>query len=271
MNMSHFNGKVIWITGGSSGIGEGLVRVLAGSGARLILSARRVAELERVRDTWPEADRQHIRILPFDLTDSARLESVTQEAIAAFGHIDIQILNGGIAQRSLAMYTTLAVDRELMEVDYFSCVALSKYLLPHFQERGSGRFVVVSSVMGLIGTPFRSGYAAAKHALHGYFESLRAEMWKKYRGVKVTIICPGWVKTNITMNAVAGDGSRLNSMDRATAHGMDPEVFARKMLRAVARDKFQAMIGGPKETFAAWTMRHFPDLYARMIPHFNTR
>jgi short-subunit dehydrogenase len=266
-----FNGKVIWITGASSGIGESLVNALAGSGARLIISARRVSELERVRDSWPSESREDVRILPFDLKDTNLLESVTREALEIFGSIDILVLNGGIAQRGLAMYTKIEVDRELMEIDYFSCVALSKYLLPHFQSRGTGQFVVVSSVMGLIGTPFRSGYAAAKHALHGYFESLRAEMWKKYRGVKVTIICPGWVKTNITYNAVAGDGSKLNSMDKATAHGMDPAVFARKMLKAIARQEFQVVIGGAKESFAAWLMRHFPNLYARLIPRFNTR
>jgi len=271
MHNNFFNGKVIWITGASSGIGEGLVACLAGSGAKLIISARRVQELERVRNRWPEPFRDDIRILPFDLTDRVRLEPVTQEALSLFGHIDIQILNGGIAQRSLAMYTTLEVDRELMEVNYFSSVALSKFLLPHFQQRGAGQFVIVSSVMGLIGTPFRSSYAASKHALHGYFESLRAEMYKKYRGVKVTIICPGWVRTSITMNALFGDGSRLNSMDSATAHGIDPMVFAPKMLKAVAQGKFQTVIGGPKESFAAWVMRHFPNIYARLIPHFNTR
>jgi short-subunit dehydrogenase len=119
--------------------------------------------------------------------------------------------------------------------------------------------------MGFIGTPFRSGYAAAKHALHGYFDSLRAELWKKSKGVHVTLIAPGWVRTNITYNALNGDGSKLNSMDNATAKGIDPDIFAIKMLRAIRKKKNTAVIGGPKEVFAVLVQRFFPDLFVRLV------
>jgi short-subunit dehydrogenase len=261
--MNEFKDRVVWITGASSGIGEALVKALAKSGAKLILSARRLTELERVKNSCSKND--HIRILPFDLKATDEFKSIVTEAISFWGHIDIMIMNGGIAQRSLAKYTTLEVDREIMEVDYFSCVALSKLITPHFTERNSGQLVVVSSVMGFIGTPFRSGYAAAKHALHGYFDSLRAELWKKSKGVYVTLIAPGWVRTNITYNALNGDGSKLNSMDNATAKGIDPDIFVIKMLRAIRKKKNTAVIGGPKEVFAVLVQRYFPDLFVRLV------
>jgi dehydrogenase/reductase SDR family member 7B len=165
----------------------------------------------------------------------------------------------------LAMYTNIEVDREIMEVDFFSCVAISKNLLPHLMERNSGHIVVISSVMGIIGTPFRSGYAAAKHALHGYFDSLRAELWKKYKGIRVTLVCPGWVKTSITMNALNGDGTKLNSMDNATARGIEVAVFAEKMLAALQTGRSTIVIGGFKERLAVWLQRFFPELMVRVV------
>ena len=240
-----------------------MVKALSASGARLILSARRIAELERVKNSCSQPE--NILLLPFDLKATHEFEEINRKALSFWGQLDMVILNGGIAQRSLAKYTTLEVDREIMEVDYFSCVALSKLIVPHFIECNSGHIVVVSSVMGIIGTPFRSGYAAAKHALHGYFDSLRAELWKKSKGVHVTLIAPGWVKTNITYNALNGDGTRLNSMDQATAKGIDPDVFALKMLRAIAAKKNLAVIGGPKEVFAVLVQRFFPDLFVKLV------
>lgn len=261
--MQTFKDKVIWITGASSGIGEAAAKSLSAAGARLILSARRTAELERVKSSCKNPGQT--AVLPFNLKATETFDHITKTAISIYGRVDTIILNGGISQRSLAKYTTLEVDREVMEIDYFSCVALTKFLLPHFTERDSGQIVVISSVMGFIGTPFRSGYAAAKHALHGYFDSLRAELWKKNKGVSVTIIAPGWVRTNITYNALSGDGSKLNSMDNATAKGMDPDVFAAKMLRAISKKKNLAVIGGGKEVFAVWVQRLFPDLFVKLV------
>lgn len=266
-----FEGKVIWLTGASSGIGEALALELADQGAQLIISARRSEVLESVRSRMSSPARENSRILTFDLAQTSKLENITQEALDMFGRIDMVILNGGIAQRGLARKTLLEVDRELMEVDYFSCVAITKALMPHFMERNEGHIVVVSSVMGFIGTPFRSGYAAAKHALHGFYDSLRAELWHKTPGVLVSLVCPGWVRTNITINAVAGDGTRLNQMDRTTAHGIDPRVFARKMLRGVAAGKKTMVIGGWKETTAVLLQRFFPGLFAVIVRNAKVR
>src|SRR6266850_1021844 len=207
---SVLNNKVIWLTGASSGIGEAVAYELAKKGSKLILSARRKDELERVKGNCFPKSQAHIRILPLDLAEPSTLPILVEAAIQVFGHVDVLINNAGIGQRSLAKETVLEVDRKIMEVDYFGTVSLTKLLLPHFLKRKSGHFVTVSSVMGKIGTPHRSGYAAAKHALHGFFDSLRAEVWKENKNILVTLICPGWVKTQVTINALTGDGSKLN-------------------------------------------------------------
>lgn len=267
--MSTLSHKVIWITGASSGIGEALVYELAKKGARLILSSRRKEELERVKGNCPAAIQPNIRILPIDLSESSTLRLSAEAAVQLFGHVDILINNGGISQRSLAHETALDVDRKLMEVDYFGTVALSKFLLPHFVKRKAGHFVVVSSVMGKFGTPYRSGYAAAKHALHGFFDSLRAEIWRD--NIYVTMICPGWIKTNITLHAVTGDGSPLNKMDGSTQKGLAPAAFAKKMIRAIESRKEEVYIGGRKEVFAVYLKRFFPKRFSSLVRKVSVR
>ncbi|MBN8577225.1 MAG: SDR family oxidoreductase [Cytophagales bacterium] len=263
--MKYFSTKVVWITGASSGIGEALTYELANQGARLILSARRKEELERVKGNCPIATQTNIKILPLDLSESATLKLSAEAAVQLFGQVDILINNGGISQRSLAKETLLEVDRKVMEVDYFGTVALTKYLLPHLLLRKAGHIVTISSVMGKIGTPYRSGYAAAKHALHGFFDSLRAELWKESPHLYVTLICPGWIKTNITLHAVTGDGTALNEMDGSTSTGMPAARFARKALHAVARKKNEVYIGGVKEKFAVYLKRFLPGTFASMV------
>src|SRR6218665_3235185 len=206
--MGSLQDKVIWVTGDSSGIGEALTYALAGKGARLILSARRKEELERVKGNCPAATQPNIRVLPLDLTKSETLRLSTEEAIQGFGHVDILVNNGGISQRGFAKDTLVEVDRKIMEVNYFGAITLTKYILPHFAQRKGGHFVTISSVTGIFGTPYRSGYAASKHALHGFFDSLRAELWKDFgKAITVTMICPGFIHTPITLSAVTGDGS----------------------------------------------------------------
>lgn len=268
---STLNNKVIWLTGASSGIGEAVAYELAKKGAKLILSARRKDELERVKGNCLPASQTHIRILPVDLSEPSTLPISAEAAIQIFGHIDMVINNAGISQRSLAKETGLEVDRRIMEVDYFGTIALTKSLLPHFLKRESGHFVTVSSVMGKIGTPYRSGYAAAKHALHGFFDSLRAEVWKENKNILVTLICPGWVRTNITMHALTGSGDKLNQMDPNTEKGLRPEAFAKKMIRAVEKKKEEVYIGGPKELSAIYLKRFLPGLFSRIIREAKVR
>jgi short-subunit dehydrogenase len=263
--MSFFSNQVIWITGASSGIGEALVYELAAQGARLILSARRKEELERVKGNCPPAAQPNIRILPLDLAQAETLQLITEAAIQLFGHIDILINNGGISQRSLAKDTHIDVDRRLMEVDYFGTMAVSKHLIPHFISRKRGHYVVISSVLGIIGTPYRSAYAAAKHALHGFFDSLRAELWKESPSIHVTIVCPGWVNTNLSYNALLGSGEAMHQVDHLNRAGMSPAEMAFKICSAIRKRKEEVYIGGLKEVSAIYFKRYLPGVFSRIV------
>lgn len=264
--MSSINGKVIWITGASSGIGEALTYVLAERQTRLILSARRANELERIRSNCPKGTQETIRILPVDLGEPSVLHLVAEAAIQLFGHIDILINNAGVSQRSLGIETSLEVDRRLMEVNYFGTIGLTKHLLPHFLERRQGHIVAVSSIVGKFGTPYRTGYAASKHALHGFFDSLRAELWRT--NVRITMICPGFINTPISVVALMGDGKPYNKRDKANAGGKSPVWCARKIIHAIERNKNEVNIGGT-EVWGVRIKRYFPRLFARIIRKVN--
>ncbi len=262
---THFQNKVIWLTGASSGIGEALAYELAHKGAKLILSARRKEELDRVRGNCDPKSHANIQVLPLDLSKPDTLKLSTDAAVQIFGHVDILINNGGISQRSLAKDTTLEVDRQIMEVDYFGNMALTKYLLPYFLKQKYGHFVTVTSVMGKLGTPYRSGYAAAKHALHGFFDSLRAEVWKDCKEIYVTLVCPGWINTNLSIAALMGDGSPQNRKDDTHDKGMMPAAFAKKMVKAIEQKKQEVYIGGTKEVAAIYLKRYLPGLFSKIV------
>ena len=253
-------GEVIWITGASSGIGEALAHLFDRRGARLVLSSRREDALRRVRDRCAHPER-HL-VLPLDLGEPESLAAVAARALEHFGHVDVMVHNGGLSQRSRAEETALAVDRRIMEVDYFGAVALTKALLPSMLGRGSGRIVVVSSLVGKIGTPLRSGYSAAKHALHGFSDSLRAEVHD--RGVRVTLVCPGFIRTEVSIHALTGDGTPQGTLDRAQAEGMSPEACAHRIARALDHGRDEVLIG-VKEVWAVRLERLFPALFRRLI------
>jgi short-subunit dehydrogenase len=255
-----FDGQRVWVTGASSGIGEALAGALARRGARLVLSARRGDELERVRRGLERAD-DH-RVVAFDIADERAVEAAAREALAAGERLDLLVLNAGITQRALARDTTLAVDRRLFEVNFFGPVALTKAVLPALRAQGGGRLVVVSSLVGRIGTPLRSGYAASKHALHGFFESLRAE--EHEAGIRVTMVLPGFIRTPLPVTALTGDGSPQGRMDRAQLEGMDPGDCAERIVRAVERGKDEVLVGG-KERFAVHLGRVAPGLLRRVL------
>ncbi|TGE27413.1 SDR family oxidoreductase [Hymenobacter metallicola] len=254
-----FTQQVVWITGASAGIGEALAREFARAGARLVLSARNQAELERVGAACAPA---HVLILPLDLADSSGFAACVEQVLAHYGRLDILVNNGGISQRSLALATSLEVHRRLMEVNYFGTVALTKEVLPHLIQQGRGQVVVVSSLVGKFGSPYRSAYAASKHALHGFFDSLRAEIWQT--GVSVTIICPGFVRTGVSINALTADGSPQRTMDEATKQGLAPEKLARKAIRAIAQHRQEVYIGG-RETLGVYLKRFVPGLFNRVL------
>ncbi|MFT5166547.1 MAG: dehydrogenase/reductase SDR family protein 7 [Saprospiraceae bacterium] len=254
--MTAIKDKVVWITGASSGIGEALSKEYAKLGAKLILSARREAELQRVKKECALQDDRCL-VLPLDLGAHDQMEEKVRLALDHFGQIDILINNGGISQRSLVRDTDFSVYKKLIDIDYLGIVALSKAVLPHFIERKSGHFAAVTSLMGKFASPLRSGYCGAKHAVHGFFDALRMEHHDD--NIKVTLICPGFIRTNVSMNALTKNGSKQETMDNKTGAGMAPEKCAQKIISGIRRNKMEITVGGI-ETFAVYFKRFFPSL-----------
>jgi short-subunit dehydrogenase len=259
--MNDLKNKVTWITGASSGIGEALVYECAKQGARIVLSARRLEELNRVA-RQAKLSEENFMILPFDLSDTSRADAYVETVIRKFGTIDILINNGGQSQRAEAIQTSAETERNLFEINYFSAVNLSKAVLPVMLKNGKGKIVVISSIAGKFGFYLRSTYSAAKHALYGYFESLRLEIEKK--GLSVLIVSPGKIKTNVSLNAEAGSGSSHNKMDESHENAMSAEECARQIIKAILENKEEVLIGG-KELLAVKIKRFFPTLFGKII------
>jgi short-subunit dehydrogenase len=259
--MNQFKDKVIWITGASSGIGEALALELSKREARLILSARREDELKRVAllTKLPELD---LMILPFDLSDTNNATGLAAQVMNKFGRIDILINNGGYSQRSEAMETSLELHRQLMEVNFFSAVNLTKAVYPYMKRQKGGHIVVISSIAGKFGFYLRSSYSAAKHALHGFFESFRLETEKQ--GIKTLIVCPGKIKTNVSFNAVTASGNKHNHLDPSHEVAMSPEECAKQIIKAILTNKEEVFIGG-KELLLIKIRRFFPSLFSKII------
>jgi len=259
--MMYFSNKVIWITGASSGIGKALALELSKQNCKLILSSRNKESLELVKSECKNP--QHIAVIPLDLEKYSSLKLKADEALFVFGTIDILINNGGISQRSLVEHTNIDVDKRIMDINYLGTVALSKAILPHFIINKSGQFVVTSSIVGKIGTPLRSSYVASKHALHGFFDSLRAENHKN--NIAVTLICPGFINTNVSKNALTGNGTPQGKVDVATGNGMSPERCAKRMLKAIKNEKEEVYIAGVKEKLGVYVKRFFPKLFSVLV------
>ncbi|QWX85465.1 SDR family oxidoreductase [Cellulophaga sp. HaHaR_3_176] len=266
MNMKESIEKVVWITGASSGIGEALTYAYNDKKYKVIISARREEALEKVKIkcTHPE----NVYVLPLDITLFDEMPEKTTEAITAFDRIDILINNAGVSQRSLITETDFNVYKKLMDVNYLGTVALTKALLPYFITQKNGHFATVSSLMGKFSSPYRSGYCGVKHALHGFFDALRMEHEKDR--ISVTLICPGFIQTDVAKNALTGNGSKQNTEDEATKNGLPVAVFANRMMKAISRKKYEAYIGR-KEIIAIYVKRFFPKLLHRIVLKSNVR
>ncbi|MEO1437356.1 MAG: SDR family oxidoreductase [Bacteroidota bacterium] len=259
--MRTFNNQVVWITGASSGIGEALVHAFAKAGAKVVLSARRENELKRVQSEAGLTD-ENSMVLPLDLTKFDTLPGKAEEVLQKFGQIDQLINNGGISQRSLFMDTDMEVFERIFDLNVYSVIAMTKAVLPHMQKRNSGHLSVVSSVAGKMGPPLRTGYAASKHAVIGMYDSLRAELTGS--NINVTVFCPGYVITNISKNALSGDGSKHDKMDTDTANGLTAEQCANQMLDALAKKKFEVVIA-KKEKYYVLLKRFVPNLFTKIL------
>ena len=257
-----FKDQVIWVTGASSGIGEALVLAFAREGAHVVLSARRTEALERVAAACTQRSGQ-LFVVPFDMLDETARRAAVDKVLERFGHIDMLVNNAGVSQRSLAKDTDISVDRAIMELDYFAVIDLTKRVLPHMLERQSGTFVVTSSVAGKYGVPVRSAYCAAKHALHGFFDTLRAE--NAASGIHVSLLVVAGVQSQVSVNALTGDGSTWGKMDSIQAKGLTAEECARRVLDGLARREPEINIGEGKAMTGLWLKRFWPKKLNKMM------
>ncbi|CAG0924019.1 unnamed protein product [Notodromas monacha] len=256
-------GKVVMLTGASSGIGEALAHEFYKHGCKLILCSRREEELDRVRE---ELMRRHSVtevtppvVLPLDLSELNSLKAKADEALNVYGRVDILVNNGGMSYRGDIVSTHLAVDVKLMAVNYFGQVALCKALLPGMIAQGGGSIVVIGSVQGKIALPHRSCYAASKHALQAFCDSMRAET--SSRNVFVTVVNPGYVRTGLSENAMTADGSKYGSMDSTTANGMSPDSVAKRTIKAIILREKEVTVSGIAPKAATWLRSVLPSLY----------
>jgi len=259
-----FKNQVVWITGASSGIGEALALQFAGDSAQLVLSSRREDELNRVRDLCLDAGLkpEQVLVLPLDVTHYDAMQPALERVMSAFGRIDMLINNAGISQRARCIETDLSVYRQLMEIDVFGQIALTKMVLPLMVEQGSGHIAVTSSVAGKVGAPYRTGYCAAKHAIMGFFDALRAEV--THQGIRVTTITPGFIRTNIAINALKGDGSVFGQTDRNIEGGMEVNQAAAVIMKGFRKGKPEIAVGKGMEMHALWLKRFFPRMLMKI-------
>ena len=259
--MKNYRGKNVWITGASSGIGAQLARHFAEEGARVIISSHDQKELEGVEKELKALSKEVYPVV-FNLGNPEEVKEAAEKVLEQFQRVDVLMNNGGISTRAEAIDTPLEIDRRVMEIDYFSGVILTKALLPKMIENGYGHIGVTSTISGKFGFPLRSAYSAAKHALFGFYKSLWAENNRK--GIRVTIFSPGRVRTNISYHALLKDGKEHGVMDPALARGITPAKCARKMIRAMKRNRKDVLIGG-KELIMVWIHKYCKPLYHRMV------
>lgn len=265
--MKSFKDKVVWITGASSGIGKEAAMQLSKMGAKLILSSRKEKVLNDLKGSLSHPE--STLVLPLDLTQPETFAEAVAKVYNQFGKVDLLFNNAGISQRSYVVDTDISVDRKLMEINYFGTVALTKAVLPRMLKAGGGHFAVVTSVVGKFGFGVRSAYSASKHALHGFFESLYIELNKQ--GIEITLIAPGPIQTDISLNALDGAGNPTGEMDDMQKKGMPVDMAVNEMLHAIANKKKEIIIGGFKEKLGVKLKAFWPTLFFKMATKQNPR
>jgi len=257
-----FTNKTIWITGASSGIGKAVAQELSKENVHLILSGRNKNALEEVASSC-SSNNCTTTIIPFDLGDENSIEIAFNEVKQKGLKIDALYHFGGISQRSLVSETPVFVDRKIFDVNYFGTIALTKKVLVDMIEKGGGHIAATSSIVGKFGFPYRSSYSASKQALHGFFESLRAENTEN--NINVSLIIPGFINTNISVNAVNKEGKAHAKLDENQEKGMPADKCAQVICRKLKKDKKEILVGG-KEIIMVHIRRFLPRLYYYMAP-----
>ncbi len=255
----NYQDKIVWITGASSGIGEALAYAFAKEGARLIISARRVDRLEQVKANCPFPEK--VTIVPLDVANYYHIQSVVDPVVQQFGRIDVLVNNAGVTQRAPVNEIKMEVVENIMNVNFFGQVAMTKAILPQMLKQKSGQICIISSVMGKIGLPNAATYAASKHALQGFFDSLRGEVWRD--NITVTLICPGFVKTELPIHALKADGTSLGEKGKELVRGLDASTVAQRIIKALKSNKEEVNIGR-YEPIAVYVKRFFPRLFSML-------
>jgi short-subunit dehydrogenase len=265
---SVFKDKVVWIIGASSGIGEALAYHLNDLGSKLIISSRRTHELNRVK--MAARHPENICILPLDLLNFSLFKEKTEAAFSVYTQIDYVFLNGGTSSRGFVSEMKFEVQQKLMDLNYFSYVLLTKEILPFFKKQRKGTFVVTSSIMGKIGTPNRSAYAASKHALHGFFDCLRAEIAQD--NLRVILLTPGHVSTNISLHTLTSDGSPNMKRNKVHENGLSAGKAASQILKAIQKKKKEVYIGKKfnREHLSLYLFRFCPGLFYKIVEKMKT-
>lgn len=253
-----FDSKIIWITGASSGIGKELSIQLARLGATLILTSSNASLLEELKN---QLNGSKVYVLPFNLLELDGLNALVEKALSLEGKIDYVIQSAGISQRAEAKDTSMEVYKKLMDINYFAPVAITQALLPHFKKHNSGNITVISSIAGLIGFPLRSGYAASKHAIKGYLETLQCELHKT--NITISIVYPGRINTNISKNALLGDGQQFGNTDANNEVGMEVDVCAQKIIKGLFLNK-KSVIIVKAERLLFWLWWFIPSFYYKI-------
>lgn len=268
MEKKYFGGKHIWVTGASSGIGAELAKRLSTFGVSLILTARNKDKLKLVKASCTNPN--SVTILPCDLADEKAVSEILAKNESILSKVDILINNAGISQRSYVHETELEVYKRLMDINFIATAQLTTYMLKIFRKRKSGHFVTMSSVAGKFGVPERSGYSASKMALHGFFDALRAE--NKDYSIAVSIICPGFIQTDISKHALTGTGVQYAKLDDGQKNGMPVDLAVQKMVAGIARKKPEMYIGSMRETrLAIFVSRCFPGIFRTIIANTKTK
>ncbi|MBQ7222940.1 MAG: SDR family NAD(P)-dependent oxidoreductase [Bacteroidales bacterium] len=251
----------IWITGASSGMGEACAYLYASRGESLVLTSPTEEELAPVAKNCLEKGAAAVKILPYDLQNSEGINSLADMAWDAFDGLDILFCNAGISHRTTVEDTSMELFRKVMEIDFFAPAAIAKHILPKMIGRGGGHIAATSSIAGKFGFPLRCAYSSAKHAVYGFFETLQAENHDK--GIKVTVVCPGRVRTNISLNSLVDVNKAYGKMDPGQAGGLEVTKAAERIVKAIDKGKREVLVGR-KELLMVYIKRFFPGLCAVM-------
>jgi len=255
-------GNTAWITGASAGIGGALALELFNRGATVVLSARNTRKLDELKDKLDSRAKGRCFVVPCDVTKPNEIAEAAARIKELVPRLDILVNNAGVSQRSYAVDTAIEIDRAIMEVNFFGAVGVTKAVLPWMIKNGGGHIVVISSMAGKYGFRMRTAYSASKHALHGFFETLRAELHEK--NILVTLICPGRVKTDISINSLTGNGKKYGIMDAGQANGVPLDRCVRIIAQAIINNRKEVFIGLP-ERFLLAVKRICPPLYYLVV------